>query len=282
MNIDYIQDKINGQREKLLKHKLYSNIETIKDLRVFTENHVYAVWDFMSLLKALQIKLTCTKTPWVPNSNSQTAYLINEIVLAEETDINQAGKRKSHYELYLDAMIDIGARTEKPVEIINEIANSEDIFNTIDNINIHPNIREFLNFTFSIIKEGKPHEIAAIFTFGRENLIPNMFNEILREFEKNVTQGDISKLIYYFERHIELDEDEHGPMALEMVSMLAENDPKKWNEIESISIQALEKRILLWDAINEQIENKTWTDLRSSNEETYSHEYKNLKPDFKF
>ncbi len=268
MNIDYIQDKINDQREKLLKHKLYSNIETIKDLQVFTENHVYAVWDFMSLLKALQIKLTCTKTPWVPNSNSQTAYLINEIVLAEETDINQAGERKSHYELYLDAMIDIGARTEKPVEIINEIANSEDIFNTIDNINIHANIREFLNFTFSVIKEGKPHEIAAIFTFGRENLIPNMFNEILREFEKNVTEGDISKLIYYFERHIELDEDEHGPMALEMISMLAENDPKKWNEIESISIQALEKRILLWDAINEKIENKTWTDLRSSNEET--------------
>ena len=282
MNIDYIQDKINGQREKLLKHKLYSNIESIKDLRVFTENHVYAVWDFMSLLKALQIKLTCTKTPWVPNSNSQTAYLINEIVLAEETDINQAGKRKSHYELYLDAMIDIGAEIEFPTKTINKIASSENIFLSIDKLEIHENIKEFLKFTFSVIKEGKPHKIAAIFTFGRENLIPNMFNEILREFEKNVTEGDISKLIYYFERHIELDEDEHGPMALEMVSMLAENDHEKWKEIEEISIEALEKRILLWDAINEQIENKTWTNLRSSNEETYSHEYKNLKPDFKF
>ncbi len=282
MNIDYIQDKINGQREKLLKHKLYSNIETIKDLRVFTENHVYAVWDFMSLLKALQIKLTCTKTPWVPNSNSQTAYLINEIVLAEETDINQAGKRKSHYELYLDAMIDIGAEIEFPTKTINKIASSQNIFMSIDKLEIHENIKEFLKFTFSVIKEGKPHKIAAIFTFGRENLIPNMFNEILREFEKNVTEGDISKLIYYFERHIELDEDEHGPMALEMVSMLAENDHEKWKEIEEISIEALEKRILLWDAINEQIENKTWTNLRSSNEETYSHEYKNLKPDFKF
>ena len=282
MNIDYIQDKINGQREKLLKHKLYSNIETIKDLRVFTENHVYAVWDFMSLLKALQIKLTCTKTPWVPNSNSQTAYLINEIVLAEETDINQAGKRKSHYELYLDAMIDIGAEIEFPTKTINKIASSENIFMSIDKLQIHENIKEFLKFTFSVIKEGKPHKIAAIFTFGRENLIPNMFNEILREFEKNVTEGDISKLIYYFERHIELDEDEHGPMALEMVSMLAENDNEKWKEIEEISIEALEKRILLWDAINEQIEDKTWTNLRSSNEETYSNEYKNLKPDFKF
>ena len=282
MNIDSIQNKIKDHQNKLLEHKLYSNIETIKDLQVFTENHIYAVWDFMSLLKALQIRLTCTKTPWLPNNNSQTAYLINEIVLAEETDINQVGERKSHYELYLDAMIDIGAKTEKPVEIINEIANSENIFNAIENINIHPNIKNFLNFTFSVIDEGKPHKIAAIFTFGRENLIPNMFNEILREFEKNVSEGDISKLIYYFERHIELDEDEHGPMALEMVSMLAENDPDKWKEIEDISIEALEKRILLWDAINEQIENKTWTDLRSSDKETYSHEYKNLKPDFKF
>lgn len=282
MNIDSIQNKIKDHRNKLLEHKLYSNIETISDLQVFTENHIYAVWDFMSLLKALQIRLTCTKTPWLPNNNSQTAYLINEIVLAEETDINQVGERKSHYELYLDAMIDIGAKTEKPVEIINEIANSENIFNAIENINIHPNIKNFLNFTFSVIDEGKPHKIAAIFTFGRENLIPNMFNEILREFEKNVSEGDISKLIYYFERHIELDEDEHGPMALEMVSMLAENDPIKWKEIEDISIEALEKRILLWDVINEQIENKTWTDLRSSDKETYSHEYKNLKPDFKF
>ena len=282
MNIDHIQNKIKNHRDKLLEHKLYSNIETIKDLQVFTENHIYAVWDFMSLLKALQIRLTCTKTPWLPNNNSQTAYLINEIVLAEETDINQVGERKSHYELYLDAMIDIGAKTEIPVEIINEIANSENIFNAIENIKIHPNIKNFLNFTFSVINEGKPHKIAAIFTFGRENLIPNMFNEILREFEKNVSEGDISKLIYYFERHIELDEDEHGPMALEMVSMLAENDPVKWKEIEDISIKALEKRILLWDAINEQIENKTWTDLRSSDEETYSHEYKKLKPDFKF
>ena len=282
MNIDSTQNKIKDHQNKLLEHKLYSNIETIKDLQVFTENHIYAVWDFMSLLKALQIRLTCTKTPWLPNNNSQTAYLINEIVLAEETDINQVGERKSHYELYLDAMIDIDAKTEKPVQIINEIANSENIFNAIENINIHPNIKNFLNFTFSVIDEGKPHKIAAIFTFGRENLIPNMFNEILREFEKNVSEGDISKLIYYFERHIELDEDEHGPMALEMVSMLAENDPVKWKEIEDISIEALEKRILLWDAINEQIENKTWTDLRSSDEETYSHEYKNLKPDFKF
>ena len=270
MNIEYIEDKIKSLRDKLLNHRLYSNIERIEDLQIFTENHIYAVWDFMSLLKALQIKLTCTKTPWVPNNNSQTAYLINEIVLAEETDVNQLGERKSHYELYIDAMIDIGAKIEFPTKNINEIASSKNVFASIDNLELHKNIKEFLRFTFSVIEEGKPHKIAAIFTFGRENLIPNMFNEILREFEKNIKDKDISKLIYYFERHIELDEDEHGPMALEMVSMLAENDQKKWDEIEKISIEALEKRILLWDAINDQLEKKSWSGERSLENETYS------------
>ncbi len=270
MNIEYIEGKIKSHRDKLLNHRLYSNIERIEDLQIFTENHIYAVWDFMSLLKALQIKLTCTKTPWVPNNNSQTAYLINEIVLAEETDVNQLGERKSHYELYIDAMIDIGAKIEFPTKNINEIASSKNVFASIDNLELHKNIKEFLQFTFSVIEEGKPHKIAAIFTFGRENLIPNMFNEILREFEKNIKDKDISKLIYYFERHIELDEDEHGPMALEMVSMLAENDQKKWDEIEKISIEALEKRILLWDAINDQLEKKSWSGERSLENETYS------------
>ncbi len=284
MDVEKIRDSIKEPREKLLNHKLYTEIKSIEDLQIFTSNHIFAVWDFMSLLKALQNNLTCTKVPWTPNKNSETAYLINEIVLAEETDISQDGKRKSHYELYLDAMIDIGVKVENIEKNIMLLSSSDSIENSIEKLDIHPKIKEFLKFTFSIIDEGKPHKIAAIFTFGRENLIPNMFNEILHEFQNNFTEKDISKLIYYFERHIELDEDEHGPMALQMVNELAENDPLKWKEIRDISIVALEKRIGLWDAIYDNVmkKNNSWSETRKKmqtdiNEETYSSEFSNYK-----
>ena len=279
MNVEEIRASIKEPREKLLNHKLYTEIKSIEDLQIFTSNHVFAVWDFMSLLKALQNKLTCTKIPWIPNSNSETAYLINEIVLAEETDIGQDGKRKSHYELYIDAMNDIGVETKTIEQSITQLSSSNDIENEINKLNIHQKIKEFLKFTFSIIKEGEPHKIAAIFTFGRENLIPNMFNEILHEFQRNFTKKNISKLIYYFERHIELDEDEHGPMALKMVSELAEENPLKWKEIEEISKVALEKRIGLWDAIYDNIigKNNSWSKKRKDNIETYSDEFENFK-----
>jgi hypothetical protein len=63
----------------------------------------------------------------------------------------------------------------------------------------------------------------------------------------------LSKLIYYFERHIELDADEHGPMAMQMIKDLCGEDEKKWAAVASVSIDALEKRIGLWNAIEEMI-----------------------------
>ena len=80
-----------------------------------------------------------------------------------------------------------------------------------------------------------------------------MFSAILKKFEQNFPETDLSKLIYYFERHIELDADEHGPMAMKMIEELCNNDAKKWQEVEQVSILALQKRIGLWNAIEEQI-----------------------------
>ncbi|WP_418264679.1 DUF3050 domain-containing protein [Flavobacterium faecale] len=253
MNIQHINDRIESQKNILLQHSLYGKVKTIEDLQAFLEGHVYAVWDFMSLLKALQSKLTCTTTPWFPTKNPQTRYLINEIVLAEETDLTIDGRRQSHYEMYVEAMQNCGANTNEIGNFLNEINSLKNIFVAIKTSQLHPGIKAFLDFTFTVIEHGKPHEIAAAFTFGREDLIPSMFTSIIKKFQENLPETDLSKLIYYFERHIELDADEHGPMAMEMITELCENDPIKWKEVEEVSILALEKRIGLWNAIEEQI-----------------------------
>ena len=256
MNIDTINNSILTQKEQLLNHSLYQKVQNMDDLHCFLENHVYAVWDFMSLLKALQSKLTCTTTPWFATANPETRYLINEIVLAEESDLTLDGKRQSHYEMYLEAMKDCGASTIEIESFLEQEHSTQNIFVSIKNSSIHPNIKAFLDFTFRTIEEGKAHEIAAAFTFGREDLIPSMFTQILKNFQANFPETDLRKLIYYFERHIELDADDHGPKALQMVVELCENDDHKWKEVETISILALEKRIGLWDAIEELISTK--------------------------
>lgn len=253
MTIDTINNSIQTQKEALLQHPLYNKVQTIEDLHRFLESHVYAVWDFMSLLKALQSKLTCTTTPWFPTANTQTRYLINEIVVAEESDLTLDGRRQSHFEMYLEAMQDCGANTNEIEVFLANLSSLNNIFVAIKTSDLHPNIKDFLDFTFRVIEEGKAHEIAAAFTFGREDLIPSMFTAILKNFQANFPETDLKKLIYYFERHIELDADEHGPMAMGMITELCGNDTKKWSEVEAISILALEKRIGLWDAIEESL-----------------------------
>lgn len=256
MTIQTINQNIQGYKNQLLTHSLYEKVKTIDDLNCFLENHIYAVWDFMSLLKALQNKLTCTSTPWLPIGNPEVRYLINEIVVAEETDLALDGSRQSHFEIYLDAMQQCGANTIPVVNFLENVKTTQNIFVSIKQSDLHPNVKAFLDFTFRVIEEGKSHKIAAAFTFGREDLIPSMFTEILKNFQTNFPETDLSKLIYYFERHIELDADEHGPMAMQMVTELCGNSEQKWKEVEEASIQALERRIGLWNAIEEQMTQK--------------------------
>lgn len=253
MNITYINSKIASQKEQLLNHSLYQKVQNLEDLHSFLETHVYAVWDFMSLLKALQAKLTCTTTPWFATPNPETRYLINEIVLAEETDLSMDGRHLSHFEMYLEAMEACGADTSGITNFLDEVQSFQNIFVAIKKSQLHPNIKSFLDFTFQVIEHGKAHEIAAAFTFGREDLIPSMFTEILQNFQKNFPETDLKQLIYYFERHIELDADEHGPMAMKMIDELCGDCPKKWADVKQVAHDSLQMRIQLWNAIDKAI-----------------------------
>lgn len=248
-----IQKLIKPEKDILNNHPLYAKIKNTQHLRIFTQTHVYAVWDFMSLLKALQIELTCVSIPWFASTYPATRYLINEIVLAEESDSYIDGRRLSHFEMYLDAMESMGADTKDIKDFLEDIQSSNNIFLSIDNLKADIRIKEFLKFTFEIIGTKQPHKIAAAFTFGREDLIPHMFSSILKEIQSNFPETDLEKFIYYFQRHIELDGDEHGPLALKMVEELAQDDQQKWSEIKSVSKLSLQKRIDLWDAIYDSI-----------------------------
>ena len=105
--INEIKSFVKDTKQQLSAHPIYSEIATPEELKIFMESHVFAVWDFMSLVKFLQLKFTSVRVPWIPPSDSSIARLINEIVLDEESDIDQHGKPTSHFELYTDADLTI-------------------------------------------------------------------------------------------------------------------------------------------------------------------------------
>lgn len=244
--------KINSElaplRQQLINHPLYAQVSEIEDFQAFMEQHIFAVWDFMSLLKALQRGLTCVELPWKPVGSPTTRRFINEIVLGEESDVDANGEVASHFELYIDAMNQIGADTKTIANFLESVEKGLSVEAALNTVSINSETRAFVNFTFSILQTNSIHRIASVFTFGREDLIPDMFIQILREMQAK-GQQNISKLLYYLERHIEVDGDDHGPISLKMMEELCGDDEQKWNESLESAKEALQMRIQLWNGL---------------------------------
>jgi hypothetical protein len=244
--IDRLKIAIAPVRQQITDHPLYRTINTLEDLRVFTEYHVFAVWDFMSLLKGLQQELTCVNYPWVPVGDANTRYLINEIVTGEESDVDERGRRCSHYELYIRAMEQLGASTAAIQQLLDLVRQGRPVQASVRELNLPAAIRQFVSFTFDILDQKDAAVTASVFTFGREDLIPDMFYSLVKDLEQRFP-GEVSIFKYYLERHIEVDGDHHSHLAMEMVQELCGTDAAAWERATAGAVKALELRKLLWD-----------------------------------
>lgn len=228
-------EKLTTLSRELSHHPLYSKLTTIENIRFFMERHVFAVWDFMSLLKSLQLKLTCTTLPWRPSSYpSEVVKLINEIVLGEESDVDQHGRPCSHFELYLRAMNEVGAST----------ARINDFVQTLNDEFILEDCREFVQKNIALSLNGRVEEVAASFFHGREKLVPEMFLSMVEVLTRENIKAPT--FIYYLKRHIEVDSGDHGPKASLCLDILTQSEESR----ERAQAQAYESLLLrkkLWD-----------------------------------
>lgn len=245
--IEYIQKYLMPIRQEIVEHPLFHSIEEAEDLRIFMEHHVFAVWDFMTLLKTLQARITCVRTPWVPAGDPAVRRLINEIVLGEETDERPDGRGyASHFELYLEAMENCGADTGPIRDLTRRISAGEDAAAALEACPAPEAAKDFVRWTL-LAAEGPVHTVAAAFTFGREELVPDLFGRIIHSLAGRFPER-IGPFKQYLQRHIDLDGQVHTPLAFKMLAALCGNDPSKWSAARETANEALVRRKILWDA----------------------------------
>jgi hypothetical protein len=235
---------------ELSSHPLYAGIHTLPELRMFCERHVFCVWDFMTLLKSLQQEITCISLPWVPVRDPEAARLINEIVLGEETDEIEEGRHISHFQWYLEAMAEIGADTGPIQRFVKRLRQGIPTEVALADPAIPEESRTFTGVTLSFL-DAPLHVRAAVFFYGREDLIPRMFLPMVEEFSR---QGlPCERLVGYLQRHVEVDGGHHGPLAERLLERLFENDARRAAAAHRSAVLSLEARKQLWDATYEAI-----------------------------
>jgi hypothetical protein len=246
--VQQIQERLTPLKARLLSHPIYQEIDRLDALRLFMEHHAFAVWDFMSLLKALQRRLCCIDVPWLPTLDPLGSRLVNEIVLAEESDDDGRGGFASHFDLYHRAMTRCGANSAPIDGFLGALRHGQSVSTALESVGIAECVRQFVQQTFNVIDGGNLCAIAAAFTFGREDLLPAVFQRIVDEL--NVAAGGgLEDFKYYLDRHIGLDGEEHGPMANRLLLSLCGSDESRWQVAEQTAADCLDARRRLWDGI---------------------------------
>jgi hypothetical protein len=242
-----IAQKVAGRYSAVCAHPVYSEIDSLPKLRVFMEHHVWAVWDFMTLLKSVQADICPSKVPWMPPADPEGSRLINDAVLEEESGLWMDGKPLSHFEWYLRAMQAVGA-DDKPIRsFLSKFA---------DRVHSRPLLKElapapsaaFTETTIRLSLRSLPVKIAAL-CLGREQLVPEMFPLFEKRLSGLPEAKALEPLIYYLKRHTEIDGDSHGPAT----ARLLEKYCKGSREAALGALDALESRNALWDALLDKV-----------------------------
>jgi hypothetical protein len=248
--VERLKVAVEPARQKVIHHPMYHQLNTLNRVTIFMEHHVFAVWDFMSLLKTLQRRLTCVRVPWVPSGSTDSRRLINDIVLVEESDELGNGFI-SHFELYLEGMRQAHADTVSIDAFIELLRAGRPVVPSLKEAGAPEPAAEFVAATWEFIAHAPVHCQAAAFAFGREDLIPDMFDQV---GALNAELGQLSIFVDYLKRHIQVDSEEHTPMAMEMLADLCGEDRAKWAECEDTINAALAARMKLWNGILGEIQ----------------------------
>jgi hypothetical protein len=244
----YDNDHLCSLRTALLDHPLYAQVASVADLRRFMEDHVFAVWDFMSLLKRLQQDMTCIEVPWFPADNAKAARLINDIVIGEETDVDPDGSYVSHLALYLRAMRDVGASTRQFEKFRSLVLVGIPVEVALARIGAPSHVQAFVAHTMALANSGSTEQVLAAFFYGREDIIPEMFRRLFDALYGAKHDSDrLRHFIYYIDRHIELDGDSHGPKGRELLNDLIANSPHRGEQALQAACSSIKARIELWN-----------------------------------
>lgn len=255
-----IISQVNRQLEPLIQriqhHPLYAQMISIENLQRFMEHHVFAVWDFMCLLKELHRRFVSIRAPWFPPEDSLSAHLIGGILREEESDRTPDQQTHcSHFELYVHAMRSLHADTRPIEHFLKRLKQGDILIHAMESAELSVIIQQFVLTTFSFFDQ-ETHILAAAFVYGREAITPVMFTPLIRQLKQAIApsqQALLQPFLHYLNRHIELDHDEHFPQALKFLYHLAGEDEKKWRDIALHARLALQARLDFLDGIQEKI-----------------------------
>jgi hypothetical protein len=251
--IQSLEDQLAPLQQQIAAHPLINALTTRAALDCFMTHHVFAVWDFVCLLKTLYARIGCVSVPWFPPQDADSVHFLSSILLDEESDqLPHHPERCAHFDLYRHAMQQCGANTQPIVQFLYRLQQGHTLAQALQASEIPLAARRFVESTWAFFTEPTP-AIAAAFVFGREAMVPQLFTPLLAQMERHaIPRCGLFK--DYLTRHIAIDSAAHYPQALKMLEHLCRDSAEDWRMVQKAAEQALTERLRFLSGIHDALQ----------------------------
>lgn len=247
-----IEAQLEPLQQEIANHPLIGCLTTLPAVQGFMEHHVFAVWDFVCLLKTLYARIGCVTVPWLPPQNAQSVHFLLRILIDEESDqLPNRTEPLCHFDLYREAMTESGANTQPIQQFLSHLQHGHSLEQALQNPQIPKPAQAFVCSTWAFFEQPTP-ALAAAFVFGREAMVPQLFVPLLQHI-RNHQIPRCNTFSDYLTRHIAIDSQDHYPQALQMLSVLCGSSDQRWESVQQAAKQALTHRLEFLNGIQKAL-----------------------------
>ena len=226
---------IEAKTQKLSHHEVYSKVTSRAQISCFMSYHIFAVWNFIKLLKSLQIKTSIALRSQALECSGETRDLIGKIVFAEESELYPYGQPTEYFAVYLGAISELEVNSNFLWTFLTSKHSLQ---------SLKPGIQELVGYNLTLAETGTIGEIAAAFFCGREPVSYQLFTSIIKILKQD--GKECPNLINYTEKLNQENSRQVGTLVLKLLDYFCKDETDKVFALQA-GLEALNLREQLWN-----------------------------------
>lgn len=243
--------RLLSAHKRLIAHPIFHAIQSLSDLHLFVQNHVFSIWSMTALSKSLHQRLSPYKGLWTPPNNPMSTQMANQLLYHFESNEELGGL--SMLSWYIRAMKECNADTceiECMLEYVKDFENYLTITNTLE-----PSVSQLIEWHIEQVEYADELDLASAILLGNLTYYDNMYSVFHRELSQRF-ENQAPSCLFLFKQLARVFSGSQFVFHIAALTELCNNQSRRIEQCIQTGVKAMNRQFIFYDGVYYQLMQK--------------------------